>query len=123
MIVIATDAPLDSRALERLAARAFSGVARTGSWMANGSGDFAIAFSTAPSVRRGPLPRGQLVRSGAAVATDALSPLFRGVAEATEEAILNSLFRAETVRGPWGTARALPLDSVLPLLREHRAIP
>jgi len=123
MIVVATDAPLDARALERLAQRAFLGVARTGSWMANGSGDFAIAFSTAPSVRRSPLPRGQVLRGGETVASDALSPLFRAVVESTEEAVVNSLFRAETVRGPRGTVRALPLDSVLPILREHRAIP
>ena len=123
MIVVATDAPLDARALERLAQRAFLGVARTGSWMANGSGDFAIAFSTAPSVRRSPLPRGQVLRSAQTVASDALSPLFRAVVEATEEAVINSLLRAETVSGPRGTVRALPLDSVLPILREHRAIP
>ncbi len=123
MIVVATDAPLDARALERLAQRTFLGVGRTGSWMANGSGDFAIAFSTAAAVRRGPLERGRLTRAGEAVATDALSPLFQAAAEATEEAILNSLFRAEAVRGPRGTAHALPLDSVLSLLREHRVLP
>lgn len=123
MIVIATDAPLDPRALERLAQRAFLGVARTGSWMANGSGDFAIAFSTAASVRRCPIPASQRTRQTEAVSNDAQSPLFQAVAEATEEAILNSLFRAETVRGARGTARALPLDSVTTLLRDRRAIP
>jgi D-aminopeptidase len=123
MIVVATDAPLDPRALERLAQRAFLGVARTGSWMANGSGDFAIAFSTAAPVRRGPLPANQRTRQAEAVIHDALSPLFQAVAEATEEAIVNSLFRAETVRGARGTVRALPLDSVTTLLRDRRAIP
>jgi D-aminopeptidase len=123
MIVIATDAPLDPRALERLAQRAFLGVARTGSWMANGSGDFAIAFSTAASVRRGPTEPTQRTRRTEAVTNDAQSPLFQAVAEATEEAILNSLFRAETVRGARGTVRALPLDSVTTLLRDRRAIP
>jgi D-aminopeptidase len=123
MIVIATDAPLDARSLERLASRAFIGVGRTGSWMANGSGDFAIAFSTAPSVRRGPLPQGAISRTAEALTNDALSPLFAAVAEATEEAILNSLFRAQTVRGSRGAVRALPLDSVLTILREHRAVP
>jgi D-aminopeptidase len=123
MIVIATDAPLDSRALERLASRAFIGIGRTGSSMSNGSGDFAIAFSTAASVRRGPLPAGQIVRPGESLVLDALSPLFQAVAEATEEAVLNSLFRAESVRGPRATIRALPLDSILPILRERRAIP
>lgn len=123
MIVIATDAPLDSRALERLASRAFIGIGRTGSSMSNGSGDFAIAFSTAISVRRGPLPAGQIVRPGESLVLDAMSPLFQAVAEATEEAVLNSLFRAESVRGPRTTIRALPLDSILPILRERRAIP
>jgi D-aminopeptidase len=123
MIVIATDAPLDSRALERLASRAFIGIGRTGSSMSNGSGDFAIAFSTAESVRRRPLAPGQIVRTSEVVATDAMSPLFQAVAEATEEAVLNSLFRAESVRGPRATIRALPLDSILPILRERRAIP
>jgi D-aminopeptidase len=122
MIVIATDAPLDARALERLASRAFVGVARTGSWMSNGSGDFSIAFSTAASVRRGPLNPGQLTRTIESLSNDALSSLFQAAAEATEEAALNSLFRAETVRGAIGTVRALPLDSVLPVLRRHGAI-
>ncbi len=123
MIVIASDAPLDPRALERLASRSFLGLARTGSWQANGSGDFAIAFSTAPVVRRGPLPQGQRSRTAEVLTNDALSPLFQAVAEATEEAIVNSLFRAVTVRGSRGTVRALPLDTVVTILREHRAIP
>lgn len=122
MIVIATDAPLDPPGLERLARRAFLGVARTGSPMTNGSGDFAIAFSTAASVRRGPLPAGQLVRTTDAVTNDAISPLFEAVVEATEEAILNSLFRAEPVRGRRGAVAPLPLDSVIPILREYRVI-
>ena len=122
MIVVATDAPLDSRGLERLAQRAFLGVARTGSPMTNGSGDFALAFSTAASVRRGPLAQGRLTRAVEAVANDAQSPLFEAVVEATEEAILNSLFRAESVRGPRGTVGALPLDSVTSILREYRVI-
>jgi D-aminopeptidase len=122
MIVIATDAPLDSRGLERLAQRAFLGVARTGSPMTNGSGDFALAFSIAASVRRGPLPQGRLTRTAESVANDAQSPLFEAAVEATEEAILNSLFRAETVRGPRGTVGALPLDSVTTILREYRVI-
>jgi len=123
MIVVATDAPLESRALERLASRAFVGIARTGSSMSNGSGDFAIAFSTAASVRRVPMPAGQFVRTTESLVSDAMSPLFQAVAEATEEAVLNSLFRAESVRGPRATIRALPLDSILPILRERRVIP
>jgi D-aminopeptidase len=123
MIVVATDAPLDARALERLAQRSFLGLSRTGSPMTNGSGDFAIALSTAAEVRRAPLPQGRLTRSVEHVSHEALSPLFQAVVEATEEAIINSLFRAETVRGARGTVTALPLDSVIPILREHRVIP
>jgi D-aminopeptidase len=122
MIVVATDAPLDARALERVAQRAFLGVARTGSPMTNGSGDFAIAFSTSPLVRRGPMPAGQLTRPLETVSNDAVSPLFEAVVEATEEAIINSLFRATSVRGARGSAEAIPLDSVVAILREHRAI-
>ena len=122
MIVVATDAPLDPRGLERLAQRAFLGVARTGSPMTNGSGDFALAFSTAVSVRRGLLPQGSLTRTAESVANDAISPLFEAVVEATEEAILNSLFKAEPVRGPHGTVGALPLDSVTTILREYHVI-
>jgi D-aminopeptidase len=123
MIVVATDAPLDARDLKRLAARAVFGLARTGSSFSNGSGDFAVAFSTAPAVRRGPLPAGQRLRGAEMVVNDALSPLFQAVVEATEEAVLNSLFRAGPVRGRRGTARALPLDSVIAILREHHAVP
>ncbi len=123
MIVVATDAPLDPLGLERLARRTFLGVSRTGSPATNGSGDFALAFSTAASVRRGPLAPGQRTRSAEAVAGDNISPLFEAVVEATEEAIVNSLFRAETVRGYRGMVSALPIDSVVTILREHRVIP
>ena len=123
MIVIATDAPLDPLGLERLARRAFLGIARTGSPMTNGSGDFALAFSTAASVRRGPLAPGQRTRPTESVAGEAISPLFEAAVEATEEAVVNSLFRAETVRGYRGTVTALPIDSTLTILREHRVIP
>jgi D-aminopeptidase len=97
MIVIATDAPLSDRNLERLAERAYAGLARTGSAFSNGSGDYAIAFSTAEGVRRTPARR----RERATVEdlpNDRVSPLFVAVAEATEEAILNSLLAATTTR-------------------------
>jgi len=123
MIVIATDAPLAPLDLERLARRAFFGVARTGSPATSGSGDFALAFSTAASVRRGSPAPGALTRTGETVAGDHISPLFEAAVEATEEAIVNSLFKAETVRGYRGTVGALPIDSVLTILREHRVIP
>jgi D-aminopeptidase len=114
MIVVATDAPLDARLLERLAKRAINGLARTGTSMSNGSGDYVIAFSTAPEVRR---VRGQPAPGAATLANDEMDGLFVAVAEATEEAILDSLFRARSMRGHRGYVPALPLDQVLPLLR------
>lgn len=115
MIVVATDAPLDARLLERLAARAVVGLARTGASLSNGSGDYVIAFSTAPEVRR---HRGAAPYGAATLANDAMDPLFLAVAEATEEAILNSLFRATGVRGHRGAVPALPVDQVLSALRD-----
>jgi D-aminopeptidase len=109
MIVVATDAPLDSRNLNRLAARAMLGLGRTGSAASNGSGDYAIAFST--------------VRQAASLlSNDAMSPLFEAVIEATEEAIYNSLFRAQTTTGRGRTIQALPLDKTLEILRRYSAI-
>jgi D-aminopeptidase len=96
MIVIATDAPLSDRNLERLAERSFAGLARTGSAFTNGSGDYAIAFSTAAEVRRTPARR-NAVATVAELPNDQLSPLFVAVADATEEAILNSLLKARTI--------------------------
>ena len=96
MIVIATDAPLGDRALTRLARRSFAGLARTGSAFTNGSGDYAIAFSTADAVRRTP-ERRQGVAKVEEVANDDASPLFVAVADATEEAIYNSLLKARTI--------------------------
>ncbi|MGB7295238.1 MAG: P1 family peptidase [Candidatus Aminicenantales bacterium] len=112
MIVVATDAPLDARNLKRLAKRALLGIARTGGYYSGASGDYAIAFSTAPDVRvpdrsPGPTQTVTLVRN------DQMSPLFLAAAEAAEEAILNSLFKAETMEGQDGhVAGALPLDKL-----------
>lgn len=114
IVVIATDAPLSDRNLERLAARAMLGIGRTGSPASNGSGDYALAFSTAESVRRGP-DRQPL--NG--LENEALSPLFQAVVEATEEAILNSLFRATTVTGHRGTVDAIDIDAVRDVMRGH----
>jgi len=117
MIVVATDAPLSPRDLERLAARAVFGLARTGSSYAHGSGDYAIAFSSAPEarVRHGETaPRARLLLPG-----EALSPLFEAVLEATEEAVYNSLFRATTVTGNGVTADAIPIDRVVEVLRRY----
>ena len=122
MIVVATDAPLSARNLKRLAARAISGMARTGSSASNGSGDYVIAFSTAPEVR---IRSGDSakVRSVTELGNDAMSPLFEAVIESTEEAILNSLFKATTVTGRAGhTAKEMPLEKTLKILREHKVI-
>ena len=119
MIVVATDAPLSARSLERLGRRALTGLARTGSIMSNGSGDYVIAFSAAESVRRG---EGRAPRTVQDLPNDAMSPLFQAVAEATEEAIYNSLFRATTVTGHRGTAEALPLEATLEILRRYGAL-
>ncbi len=115
MIVVATDAPLSDRNLNRLAVRALAGLARTGSSMSNGSGDYVIAFSTAESVRRTPDRR----RESSFVEdlpNNRMSPLFQAVIEATEEAIYNSLFLATTVSGHRGTVESLPLDVVSKIL-------
>jgi D-aminopeptidase len=122
IIVIATDAPVDHRNLQRLAARSMMGLARTGAAGSNGSGDYAIAFSTAPELRirmnagRNPKP------NVAVLANDAMSPLFLAVIEATEEAIYNSLFRATTTSARGRTVEALPLERTLEILRRHKAV-
>ncbi len=119
MIIVATDAPIDSRNLERLASRAMVGVARTGSGMSNGSGDYVIAFSTATSVRR---MRNAPQHSVTDLSNERMSPLFAAAAEATEEAIYNSLLKATTVKGHTTTAEALPLDRTIEILRRYNAL-
>lgn len=133
IIVVATDAPLDHLRLERLARRALTGLARTGSSMSNGSGDYVIAFSTRrPLVFVPDRPRIQpaaptreepLTDTVEVVRNDMMSGLFQATADATEEAIYNSLLRAETVRGYRGVVRALPIDSTINILKRHGAIP
>ena len=127
MVIVATDAPLLSRNLERLAARALLGLARTGSVMDNGSGDYVIAFSTHARVRRAFGPKRNdtfpaLRYDLTELANDEMSQLFQGVVEATEEAIYNSLFTATTERANGNVVEALPVDEVLRILRERRAI-
>jgi D-aminopeptidase len=119
IIVIATDAPLSDRNLRRLARRAFLGIARTGSPMTNGSGDYSLAFSTHPGVRR-TAARRSAPSTYEELPNEAMSPLFQAAMEATEEAVLNSLFRAETMESNGARVEALPLDEVLPLLRVKR---
>jgi D-aminopeptidase len=118
MIVVATDAPLDARDLKRLAARAVFGLARTGSSFSNGSGDFAIAFSTAPSLRVTFGDAAPALRT--LLPTDAVSPLFQAALEATEEAVYNSLLRATPVTSRIGSADALPVDRVKEILARLR---
>ncbi|HEX5215463.1 MAG TPA: P1 family peptidase [Vicinamibacterales bacterium] len=116
MIVVATDAPLDARDLKRLAARAIYALARTGSTYSNGSGDFAIAFSTNEANRltntNGPQARTILP-------TDAVSGLFEAVMDATEEAVYNSLLRATDVTANGRTIRAIPIDALSALLKKY----
>ena len=116
MLVVATDAPLDARDLRRLAARAVFGLARTGSAYSNGSGDFAIAFSTAADQRS--RFNETAARARMTLPTDAASPLFEAALEATEEAVYNSLFQATTVRSAIGSAEAIPIDKVRELLKK-----
>jgi D-aminopeptidase len=126
MIVVATDAPLSSRNLERVASRAIMGLSRTGSSASNGSGDYVIAFSTAESVRRRALGQGSggrgQVRTVEDLSNDAMSGLFQAVVESTEEAIYNSLFRAITVRSRGRTVEALPLDRVREILAKYNVV-
>jgi len=126
MIVVATDAPLSDRNLERLAARAMMGIARTGSSASNGSGDYVIAFSTAEGVRRRiSQPSGSLqdrkpvLRSTEEVSNDDMSPLFEAVIESTEEAVYNSLFMATSVTSEGRTVDAIPLDRVREILAKY----
>ena len=121
MMVIATDAPMNARNLKRLAARAWLGVARAGGSASNGSGDYAIAFSTAPQVRVHASDKA-LTRNVEVMANDAMSPLFLAVIEATEEAVYNSMFKATTMTGNGHTVEALPMEKTVEILREHRVI-
>ncbi len=120
IIVIATDAPVDHRNLERIAARSMLGLARTGAAATNGSGDYAIAFSTSPDVRiRTTQNPAVISRDVKLLTNDSLSPIFLAVIEATEEAIYNSLFMATTTTGKGRRVEALPLDRTIEILKKH----
>jgi len=121
MIVVATDAPLDSRNLERLAKRAFMGLAKTGGIAHNGSGDYVIAFST-DSANRILHEMKKPLQSFTLLHNDAVSPLFMAAIEATEEAIINSLFAANTTTANGNTVDALPMDKVLSILKKYNRI-
>jgi len=120
MMVVATDAPLGPRNLERLAARAIMGLARTGSFAGNGSGDYVIAFSTSLDVRRD--PREQEPRAVREVPNDGMNGLFEAAVEATEEAIYNSLLKATSVTALGRTADALPIAETLEVLRRYNVV-
>jgi D-aminopeptidase len=120
MIVVATDAPLTAHSLDRLSKRGMMGLARTGSYASNGSGDYVIAFSTNPDVRR-------LRASDAPITTPSLtneqmSPLFAATAEATEEAIYNAILRATTVESVRGRLEAIPISDVQRILQKYGAL-
>lgn len=122
MIIIATDAPLSDRNLERLAKRSFLGLGRTGSAMSNGSGDYALAFSTAESVRRTSARQAMLSRI-ANWPNGRMTPLFQAVVEATEEAVYNALFKASDVKGINDDLYPqLPVPAVLEILRDRAVI-
>ena len=120
IIIIATDAPLSDRNLSRVASRAMMGLGRTGSSASNGSGDYALAFSTAESVRR---PFDAARHATTELANQEMSAVFQASVEAVEEAIYNSLFMATTVSGNGRTAEAMPLDRVRKVLAEHGITP
>jgi D-aminopeptidase len=117
MMVVATDAPLNARSLDRMAMRAIMGLARTGSFASNGSGDYVIAFSTHPDVRRPRSSEAPIVAPS--LANESMSPLFAATAEATEEAIYNAILKATTVQSSRGTLEAIPIDEVKRILEKY----
>ena len=120
MIVVATDAPLNARGLARLGMRAIMGLARTGSYASNGSGDYVIAFSTDNTVRR---PRtSKYPVSSLSLVNESMSPLFAATAEATEEAIYNAIFKATTVESSRGTRYAIPIVAVREILEKYNSL-
>lgn len=117
MMVVATDAPLNARSLDRLGMRAIMGLARTGSFASNGSGDYVISFSTHPDVRRPRSSSTPVVTPS--LVNESMSPLFAATAEATEEAIYNAILKATTVESSRGRLEAIPLDKVKAILEAH----
>jgi len=120
MMVLATDAPLNARSLDRIAMRSIMGLARTGSFASNGSGDYVIAFSTDPDVRRPrssdtPVDTPELVN-------ESMSPLFAAAAEATEEAIYNAILKATTVTSSRGTLEAIPVEDLERVLKKYKVL-
>ena len=122
MIVVATDAPLDSRQLERVAKRAFMALAKTGSSAANGSGDYVIAFSNCPTNLIG----SERVRTTQVLSNDEISPIFAATVEATAEALWNSLFAANAVSGERAgvprTVEQIPVEKIVELIKNSHSI-
>lgn len=119
MIVVMTDAPLDARQLDRVAKRAMLGLAKTGGIASNGSGDYVIAVSTAESMRIANQSN-EITDKGNVLRNDNMSPIFMATIEATEEAIINSLFMASTMTGKNGNqTESLPIDKIMPILKKH----
>jgi len=120
MMVVATDAPLTARNLDRVARRAMVGLARTGSFASNGSGDYVIAFSTNPNVRK---PRvSEVPVSVDVLVNESMTPLFAATAEATEEAIYNAIFKATTISSSRGELRAIPLEDLMRVLEKYQSL-
>ena len=120
MMVVATDAPLNARSLDRLGMRAIMGLARTGSYASNGSGDYVIAFSTDKTGRRPRSSRDPV--SSLSLVNESMSPLFAATAEATEEAIYNAMFKATTIESSRGTRHAIPIVAVREILEKYNAL-
>lgn len=120
MLVVATDAPLTARNLDRLGVRAIMGLGRTGSYASNGSGDYIIAFSTNPAVRKPRFSEDPVAIE--VMVNESMSPLFAATAEATEEAIYNAIFKATTVSSSRGTLEAVPMDRLMEILEKHQAL-
>lgn len=121
MIVVITDAPVTARNLERIAKRAMMGLAKTGGIASNGSGDYVIAISNAEGLRV-PHESKEKLQTVQELRNDEVSPLFLATIEATEEAVLNSLFAAKTLKGKNGTIQSLPIDQTIKLLKEYKKI-
>lgn len=121
MVVVMTDAPLDARNLKRLAMRAMFGIARTGGIASNGSGDFVIAVSTAPELRTSHSANSQFIENKV-LRNDKIDLLFEAVIEATEEAIINSLFAARTAIGKNGKFESIPLDETIKIMKKYNRV-
>ena len=117
MIVIATDAPLSNRNLKRVAKRAVIGMGKVGGFVSNGSGDYVIAFTTFR-----PLSKQKMATTRKEINNNAMNGIFLAAVEATEEAILNSLFMAESVSSKYGTAEALPIKETLKILKQYNSL-